>query len=572
MLVAAGLGDARIFALLSLLALNGLRVSEATGADIEQLGLERGHRTLRIVRKGGKFVVVPLAPRTARAVDLAVGERTEGPIFCGNDHGRLERHAAARIVRRIARRAGITKRVGPHTLRHAFIKHQPGRRGRSLHLSTRDPGDNPRHTRLRRGRAHTTVTILGSGFSTAKAIHFGSAAAQSFSVHSDAVITAVSPTGAGTVDITVTTAKGTTRKGTADHFIYLPASTTVASYSYNGDGLRTSKKVGTTTTTFSWDISGATPTLLADTTASYIYGPAGLPIENITNNNATINYYHHDQLGNTTMLTSAAGTTVATYTYTSFGQLLSGSTSATPILYAGQYRDAESGLYYLRARYYHPATGQFMSVDPLAAATASPYSYTTGDPVNNADPRGLESQSVEEQNQELLVLDTVSNAETSTQVLLTEAKSYSLWNRAWSNAALLGQGAIYTGYASTMMGVAGAAESGDWGKFFSGECGARIGAAVGAAACIALAPESGGVSVAACPMAEAAGAVAGQKLGELIGPEIQPAVERLCTASVRGRTAPPGGATTKCRTTHPLDRRSPHGILRPREDGLRSFA
>ena len=121
MLVAAGLGDARDHALLSLLALNGLRVSEATGADIEQLGLERGHRTLRILRKGGKIVIVPLAPRTARAIDLAVGERTEGPIFCGNDHGRLERHAAARIVRRIARRAGITKRVGPHTLRHAFI-------------------------------------------------------------------------------------------------------------------------------------------------------------------------------------------------------------------------------------------------------------------------------------------------------------------------------------------------------------------------------------------------------------------------------------------------------------------
>lgn len=54
MLVAAGLGDARDHALISLLALNGLRVSEATGADIERLGLERGHRTLRIVRKGGK--------------------------------------------------------------------------------------------------------------------------------------------------------------------------------------------------------------------------------------------------------------------------------------------------------------------------------------------------------------------------------------------------------------------------------------------------------------------------------------------------------------------------------------
>ena len=121
MLVAAGLASARDHALISLLALNGLRVSEATGADIERLGLERGHRTLTILRKGGKVVTVPLAPRTARAVDLAVGERCEGPMFLGADGDRLDRHAAGRIVRRIARRAGIAKRVGPHTLRHAFI-------------------------------------------------------------------------------------------------------------------------------------------------------------------------------------------------------------------------------------------------------------------------------------------------------------------------------------------------------------------------------------------------------------------------------------------------------------------
>ncbi len=121
MLVTAGLASARDHALASLLALNGLRVSEATGADIERLGLERGHRTLTILRKGGKTVTVPLAPRTARAVDLAVGERCVGPIFRGADHGRLDRHAASRIVHRTARHAGITKRVGPHTLRHAFI-------------------------------------------------------------------------------------------------------------------------------------------------------------------------------------------------------------------------------------------------------------------------------------------------------------------------------------------------------------------------------------------------------------------------------------------------------------------
>jgi integrase/recombinase XerD len=98
-----------------------LRVSEATGAGIEALGAGRGHRTLVITRKGGKVVTVPLAPRTARAIDLAAGERSEGPVFLAADSHRLDRHGAARIARRAARRAAITKPVGPHTLRHAFI-------------------------------------------------------------------------------------------------------------------------------------------------------------------------------------------------------------------------------------------------------------------------------------------------------------------------------------------------------------------------------------------------------------------------------------------------------------------
>jgi integrase len=92
LLVAAGLGPPAEHALISLLALNGLRVSEATGADIEHLGLERGHRTLVITRKGGKVVTIPLAPRTARAIDLAIGERTGGPLFVTADEKRLDRH------------------------------------------------------------------------------------------------------------------------------------------------------------------------------------------------------------------------------------------------------------------------------------------------------------------------------------------------------------------------------------------------------------------------------------------------------------------------------------------------
>src|SRR4029077_7356532 len=120
LLVAAGLGSPVEHALISLLALNGLRVSEATGADIEHLGLERGHRRVTLPRRGGKVVTIPLAPRTVRAIDLAIGERTDGAMFLAADGRRLDRHGAGRLVRKVARRAGITKAVTPHTLRHAF--------------------------------------------------------------------------------------------------------------------------------------------------------------------------------------------------------------------------------------------------------------------------------------------------------------------------------------------------------------------------------------------------------------------------------------------------------------------
>jgi integrase/recombinase XerD len=136
LLVAAGLGPAAEHALISLLALNGLRVSEATATDIEALGIERGHRTLVVTRKGGKVVTIPLAPRTARAIDLAIGERASGPIFLGcrraaagpawrradrppdrparrDRQARGAAHAAARVHhRRAGRRGAAARRAG----------------------------------------------------------------------------------------------------------------------------------------------------------------------------------------------------------------------------------------------------------------------------------------------------------------------------------------------------------------------------------------------------------------------------------------------------------------------------
>ena len=153
LLVAAGLGTAGEHALISLLALNGLRVSEATGADIEALGVERGHRTLVVTRKGGKVVTIPLAPRTARAIDLAVGERSEGPVFLAADGRRLDRHGAGRIVRRVAHRAGITK-TGRSAHAAARVHHRrAGRRGPAARRAgSRLARRSPHHHEIRPGQ------------------------------------------------------------------------------------------------------------------------------------------------------------------------------------------------------------------------------------------------------------------------------------------------------------------------------------------------------------------------------------------------------------------------------------
>ena len=119
-LVQAGLGSPRDHALASLLALNGLRISEA----LRRRGrprLRAGAPTLKILRKGGKRAIIPLAPRTSRVLDLYLDERTTGPIFLGAKGRRMDRYAADRMVKRLARRAGITKRISPHSLRHSFI-------------------------------------------------------------------------------------------------------------------------------------------------------------------------------------------------------------------------------------------------------------------------------------------------------------------------------------------------------------------------------------------------------------------------------------------------------------------
>ncbi len=72
------------------------------------------------------------------------------------------------------------------------------------------------------------------------------------------------------------------------------------------------------------------------------------------------------------------------------GDIQARAVAANPFLFAGQYLDPTSGLYYMRARWYDPATAQFLTVDPLVAVTGQPYAYVGGDPVNAVDAWGLQ--------------------------------------------------------------------------------------------------------------------------------------------------------------------------------------
>jgi RHS repeat-associated protein len=158
-------------------------------------------------------------------------------------------------------------------------------------------------------------------------------------------------------------------------------------YTYDGVGLRASEKIAGTATHMAWDTAEKLPLLLYDGTSYYIYGPDGLPFEQLAGETAT--YLHHDHLGSTRLLTNSSGEAKGKYTYTPYGAVEEHTgTASTPLGYGGQYRSEDTGLIYLRARTYDPVTAQFLSVDPEVAKTDMPYAYAWDNPINFTDPSG----------------------------------------------------------------------------------------------------------------------------------------------------------------------------------------
>ena len=144
------------FALVAMLWLLGLRIFEATGADIADLGEQHGHQVLRVCGKGGKVVLVLLPPAVGRAIDRAIGDRDSGPILLNSRGARMDRHAATRRLRRLADAAGVPI-TSPHPLS------RPGARFRCCHRPVSpDRSPNP------------PCRSPGNGLSTAAAIRRGS--------------------------------------------------------------------------------------------------------------------------------------------------------------------------------------------------------------------------------------------------------------------------------------------------------------------------------------------------------------------------------------------------------------
>jgi integrase/recombinase XerD len=129
-------GDAaalRDRAILELFYSSGLRVSELAGLMLQQVDLEHGF--VRVFGKGAKERIVPLggAARAALATWLAAGrpgfvktKKTGSQFFLSNRGGALSRQMLWVLVKRYAKRAGVTKPVKPHLLRHSFATHLLG--------------------------------------------------------------------------------------------------------------------------------------------------------------------------------------------------------------------------------------------------------------------------------------------------------------------------------------------------------------------------------------------------------------------------------------------------------------
>lgn len=168
---------------------------------------------------------------------------------------------------------------------------------------------------------------------------------------------------------------------------------TVIDYTYNADGIRTKKTVGSNTTEYFLDGS----TILAEKTGNnviwYIYDTAG-ELLGFTYN-GTPYYYLKNQQGDVYKIVDTNGTVVGSYTYDPWGKVIADGTMAeiNPIRYRSYYYDSETQLYYLQSRYYDPELGRFINADALVSTGQgltgnNMFAYCNNNPVCFFDTTG----------------------------------------------------------------------------------------------------------------------------------------------------------------------------------------
>jgi RHS repeat-associated protein len=180
-------------------------------------------------------------------------------------------------------------------------------------------------------------------------------------------------------------------------------------FAYDAEGHRTHKTFNGATTRYTVNphgLSGMSEVLIEHKPNNikrwYVWGgPAGLLYESQTNSSGTetaVRYYHSDQVGSTLALTDASANVTGRVEYSPYGLITHvAGVIDTPYLFNGAFgvqTDAETGLHHMRARYYHPWLGRFISEDPIQFSGGNNwYAFTSGDPLMSLDPSGLRESS-----------------------------------------------------------------------------------------------------------------------------------------------------------------------------------
>jgi RHS repeat-associated protein len=152
--------------------------------------------------------------------------------------------------------------------------------------------------------------------------------------------------------------------------------------------VRTSKTLDGDTTQYVLDLATSLPVVVSDTEAVYLYG-----LDIIAQQQAERQYYFHDGLGSVRQLLDSTGDLEANYAYDPFGVPVVTGDASNPYRFTGEAWDEEVELLYLRARYYQPETGRFITKDlwtgdPSQPQTMAGYAYVGNNPTTYVDPGG----------------------------------------------------------------------------------------------------------------------------------------------------------------------------------------